>query len=138
MPIIKIRAATRSAMAQAFIADLDAGAGNATIEFYTGTQPAGPATAVTSQVKLGTLTCSDPSATETDGEIEFASITQDSAADATGTATWARVKNPSGVAIADFDVTNNAGTGAIKLNTVSVVEGGPISMSSFIITVGGA
>ena len=44
----------------------------------------------------------------------------------------------SGDAVADFDVTNNAGSGAIKLNTTTIVAGGPIAMTSFAITMPGA
>ena len=42
------------------------------------------------------------------------------------------------MAVADFDVTNEAGTGAIKLNTVNIVQGGPIQMSALVISLGGA
>lgn len=138
MPIIKLSAAVRNGMAQQIIDALDAGAGPAGLLFYTGTQPAGPDTAVTSQTLLGTLTCSDPAGSKAAGVITFSAITQDSAADATGAATWARLQDSDGVAVADFDVTNEAGTGAIKLNTVNIVQGGPIQMSALVISLGGA
>ncbi len=130
--------AALSAMAQALIALLDAEAGPCTIEFYDGTGgiPASAATAVTTQVKLGTLTCSDPVATEASGVITFGEITQDSAADASGTAAWVRVKNGAGAAVMDADVTNAAGTGVVKVNTTSFVAGGPIAITSCVITVG--
>lgn len=138
MAIIKLSTATRTAMANAIIAQIDADSGAATLKFYTGTQPAGPGTAITDQVLLGTLTCSDPAATASAGVITFDAITQDSAADDSGTATWARLADNSGDAVADFDVTNNAGFGAIKLNTTTVVAGGPIAITSFTITMPGA
>lgn len=137
MAIIKLSTATRTAMANAIIAQIDAAAGAATLKFYTGTQPAGPDTAITDQVLLGTLTCSDPAATASAGVITFDAITQDGASDNSGTPTWARLADNSGAAVADFDVTNNAGTGAIKLNTTTVVAGGPIAMTSFTITMPG-
>ena len=138
MPITKLAVSTRNKMAQQIIDDLNAGSGPSTIEFYTGTQPAGPDTAVTDQVKLGTLICSDPSATKANGVITFAEITQDDAADNGGTATWCRQLSSTGTAVADHDVTNEAGTGAVKLSNVVVVAGGPIDMASLTITIGGA
>lgn len=138
MAVIKLAVAVRQDMAQAIIDKIDAGAGAATLKFYTATQPAGPDTAISSQTLLGTLTCSDPSATKSAGVITFEAITQDSAADATDTATWARLADSTGAAVADFDVTNEAGSGAIKLNTTSIVSGGPILMNSLTITIGGA
>lgn len=138
MPITKLAVSTRNKMAQQIIDDLDADAGPSTIEFYTGTQPAGPDTNVTDQVKLGTLVCSDPSATKANGVITFAAITQDDAADNGGTATWCRQKSSTGTAVADHDVTDDAGTGAVKLNNVAIVADGPIAMNSLTITIGGA
>jgi hypothetical protein len=138
MAVTKINATTRQSMANAVIAQIDAGTGPATLKFYTGTMPATPETAIGAQVLLGTLTCSDPSATTTAGVITFAAITQDSSADASGTAAWARLADSAGVAVMDFDVTNTAGTGAIKINTTTIVSGGPIAMDSFTITMPGA
>lgn len=138
MPITKLAVSTRDKMAQQIIDDLDAGAGPSVLEFYTGNQPAGPDTAVTNQVKLGTLVCSDPSATKANGVITFAEITQDDAADNGGTATWCRQKSSAGTAVADHDVTNEAGTGAVKLSNVAVLSGGSIGMVSLTITIGGA
>lgn len=138
MPVIKISAAARGSMAAALIAAVDGGSGPATLRFYTGTQPAGPGTAITDQVLLGTTTCSDPSASQVDGVITFSAITQDSSADASGVVTWARMATSDGTAVIDLDVTNTAGTGAIKMNTTTVVSGGPILVNSLVITMPGA
>ena len=138
MAIIKIRVETRNGMAQKIVDDLDAGAGPSVLEFYTATQPAGPATAITDQVLLGELVCSDPVADIENGVVIFREITQDPAANVGGIATWARHKNGDGVAINDYDVTDEEGTGAIKLNTVLIVAGGPIQMASLVIPIGGA
>ena len=64
--------------------------GAATVEIYTGTKPADPSAAITSQVLLGTCTCSATAGTFSGRRFTFNAITQDSAADASGTATWAR------------------------------------------------
>lgn len=135
---LKLIPAIRSAMALAFIAAADAAVGPCTIEFYTGAYPALVSTAVGAQVKLGTLTCSDPMATDAAGVITFGTITQDSAADASGTAAWARIRDGAGVAFMDVDVSSvAAATGVIQLNTTTVVAGGPIAMTGFTITMGG-
>ena len=136
---VKLTPSLRSALALAFIAVLDADSGPCIIEFYdnTGSIPALPSTAITNQVKLGTLTCSDPVGTDTDGVITFGTVTQDNAADATGTAAWARIKTGAGVGVMDVDVSNSGGTGAIKINTTAIVAGGPITVTAFTINIGG-
>lgn len=138
MPIVKIKPTTRTKMAQQIVDDLDAGVGPSLLKFYTGTMPASPTVAVTTQTLLGTLTCSEPSATVTDGVITFAAITQDNAADAGGTATWCRHLSSDGSAVVDYDVTDTAGTGAVKINNVTIIQGGPIAMTDLTITIGGA
>lgn len=136
--ILRFATSVRSVIANAIIAACDAGSGACYIEFYTGTIPDNLGDELTTQVKLGTLACSDPSATQASGVITFDAITQDSAADAGGEAAWVYIKDSSGAIVAAGDVTNNAGTGFVKVNTTTVVAGGPISMSSLTITVGGA
>lgn len=136
--ILRFAPALRGDIADLIISYLDAGAGPAIIEFYTGAIPTALGDALTGQVKLGTLTCSDPAATQTAGVITFGAITQDSAADASGTAAWAYIKDSTGAIVHAVDVTDNAGDGFIKVNTTTVVAGGPIAITSLTITVGGA
>ena len=133
----KLLEADRTALATALMGAWDAAAGACTIEFYDGAQPAGPATAVGAQVLLGTLTASDPLGVAATGVLTFDPITQDNAADASGTAAWARLKDGAGTARADFSVSNGAGAGEIKLNTATIVMGGPILMTSFVLTMPG-
>jgi len=135
--IIKLTTAVRNSMAQAILDALDAGSGAAALKFYTGAQPAGPATAVTDQVLLGTLTFSDPAGSISAGVLTFGAVTHDSAADATGTATWVRLETSAGAAVMDGDVTNTAGAGFVKMNTTSIVAGGPIQVSSGSLTMPG-
>jgi len=137
MAVIKLTTAVRNAMGDAILAALDAGSGPATLEVYTGTQPAGPATAITDQVLLGTLTFSDPAGSTSGGVITFGAITQDTAADATGTAAWVRLRDSTGAAVMDGDATVSAGTGFFKLNTLSIVAGGPIQATSGTLTMPG-
>lgn len=136
--ILRLIPALRADIADLWISYFNAGSGPATVEFYTGTIPTALGDTLTTQVKLGTLTCSDPAATQAAGVITFGTITQDSAADAGGTAAWAYIKDSTGAIVNAVDVTDEAGDGLIKLNTTTVVEGGPILISSLTFTVGGA
>lgn len=135
--LVKLSISARSAMAEALIAQMDAAPEPAILEFYSAIQPDGPDTAVTDQVLLGTLTCSANSATQDAGVITFAAFTQANAT-ASGTVAWARLRDGAGVAVEDFDVSNNQGAGAIKLNTVTIEQGGPIVIQSLTITMPGA
>jgi hypothetical protein len=137
MATIKLTTALRNTLGDAILAALNAGSGAAVLEFYTGTQPAGPDTAITSQTLLGTLTFSDPAGSTSGGVITFGSITQDAAADAGGTASWVRAKDSSGNAVLDGDVTNTAGAGFVKMNTTGIVAGGPIQVTSATLTMPG-
>lgn len=117
------------------------GAGNpATIAIYTGTKPARPDTAITTQTKLGTVTCSDDCGTVSTIDnvptLTFAAITSDSAADATGVAAWGRASSGGGgaVAVLDFDIGTTGGTAFGKMNTTNVIVDGPISAPSVVIT----
>lgn len=133
MAIFRARATTRNTMLNVITTDMDAGAGAATLKIYTGTQPATPETGLSGNTLLGTLTFSDPSAgAASGGVLTFSAITQDSAADATGTATWGRCADSNGNAIWDADA-GTSGT-SIILNTASIVTGGPISITSATVT----
>jgi hypothetical protein len=104
---------------------------------YTGTRPASVATAVGAQVLLAELTLGSPMAPAASGGVlTLDAITQDSAANATGTGAWFRISSSGGTAVIDGDV---AASGAdLNLNTVSIVSGGPVAISSFTLTEGGA
>lgn len=133
MAIFRVRATTRNTMLNVITTDQDAGAAAATLKIYTGTQPATPETALSGNTLLGTLTFTDPSAgAASAGVLTFSAITQDSSADATGTATFGRCQDSNGVAIWDADA-GTSGT-SIILNTASIVTGGPISITSATVT----
>lgn len=131
---MRLASATRNELAQRFQVLLDAGAGNGTIKIYTGTQPASADDGIGGATLLGTLTFSKPSAPAASGGVlTFDAITQDDAADASGTATWARIADSAGNTVFDCDVGTSGAT--INLNTTTIVAGGPISITSFTITV---
>lgn len=116
---------------------IDAGSGAGTIKVYTGPQPTLPSDAVGSlgtNTLLGTLTFSDPCGSISGGVLNMSAITQDSAADASGTATWARVADSAGATVKDMDVSNTGGGGTMQLNTTSIVVGGPILVTSYTVS----
>lgn len=116
---------------------IDAGTGAGLLRIYDGTRPADPDTAVSGQTLLAELTFSDPSAAAASGGVWTASsITQDSSANATGTASWFRVVDSDGNGVIDGDVGTSSSD--LNLNSVSIVAGGAVSVSSFVITGGNA
>jgi hypothetical protein len=128
-----ISTAARNAACDAIVDLIDGGAGAGTVKIYTGTQPAGPGTAVGAQVLLGTLTCSDPAfGAASSGVATASAITSDTSADATGTAAWFRVLDSNAVAIIDGSV--GTATADMILDSVSIVAGGTISITSWTIT----
>lgn len=110
-------------------------AGNAALlRIYDGTRPATGGTATT---LLAELTCGTPfAAAAVDGVLTLSAITQDSSANATGTATWFRIVT----AAAAFVLDGNVGTAGsdLNLNSVSITAGGTVSVTSFVITEGNA
>src|SRR5574337_38274 len=131
---MKLNDSRANTLASNVLTDLGSGGGAATIKLYTGTQPATPDTAITSQTLLGTLTCSDPAGTVSGRTLTFSAITNDASADATGTAAWARAADSAGVAVIDLSVSATGGGGDIQFNTTSFVAGVPISITALSIT----
>jgi hypothetical protein len=113
---------------------LDAGAGAALIRIYDGTRLATGGTATT---LLAELTCTDPSANAAaTGLLTFSTITQDSSANATGTATWFRMVDSAATFVMDGNVAVSASD--LNLTTTSIVSTQPVSISSATITAGNA
>ena len=134
MANVRILTTVRNAMLDAINTALNAGSGAATIKIYTGTQPANANTGLSGNTLLATLTCTDPAAPAASGGVlTFSAITQDASADATGTATWARVQDSDGNVVFDCDVNTSAAT--LVINTTSIVTGGPVSITSLTLTI---
>lgn len=137
MAIFRLAASPLGAAAAAIIADLDSHASNAYAELYDGTIPASITIAISGQTKLGTVIMSnDPSATNSGGLITFNAITQDDSADASGTASFLRIFKGDGSIWGDADVGDMASSATAKMNTTTIVAGGPIRINSFTITIG--
>lgn len=102
------------------------------LDIYDGARPASGGTATTKLAHLALSSTAAPGASS--GALTFSAITQDSSADATGTATWFRVTKSDGT----FVIDGNVGTSGSDLNltTTSIVITQPVSVTSFVITEG--
>ena len=113
-------------------------AGNAALlRIYDGSRPATGA-AVGGAVLLAELTCGTPfAAGAASGVLTLGAITQDSSANATGTASWFRIVQSNGTT---FVMDGNVGTSGsdLNFNSVSITSGGTVSVTSFTITAGNA
>jgi hypothetical protein len=138
---IKLSSAVRTSRANVISAAIDNGSGDAYLTLYSGTRPSsvgGGINPVTNLV-LGELKFSVPCASAAaEGVLTFNSISQDVSANNNGTCTWARITNRDGVTVMDLDVSINSGSGDIKLNSVDIIQGGPISIISASLTEGNA
>ena len=128
-------ASLRDARAQQILAAVDAGGGSAKLRIYTAAKPATGA-AITDQVLLSELLFSSPAGSVTGGVLSFAAITEDASADASGQATWARVVDSTDAFVMDLSVGATGSGAEIELNTVEIIAGGPVSISSASITEG--
>jgi hypothetical protein len=114
---------------------INAGVGAGLLKIYSGTVPANVGTALGAQVLLATLTLTDPvAAAASSGVLTFSTITQDSSADATGTAAFFRLTDSDGHAV----VQGTVGTSGADLNltSTSIVATEPVAVTSFTITEG--
>jgi len=96
-------------------------------------QPATADTAITTQVKLARLTFGNPAfGSGVAGVATANAITQDSTADATGTATWFRALKSDGTAVLDGSVGTSGAN--LNLNSVAISAGAAVSCTSFTLT----
>lgn len=134
--ILRLKTAVKTSCISPLIAAIDAAATPGYVQLYSGNMPASiddmPGV---NNTMLAKLTLSDPSAVVSGGIATFSPITQDSAADATGVARWGRFFDGDGNTVADFDVTTTGGGGTLQMNTTSILIGGPVLISSFVISV---
>lgn len=131
MSTTRISTTAKNAALDAIAAQINAGAAAGTLKIYTGAMPATPGDPVTGTL-LAELTLSDPCApAAAGGVLTFSAITQDSAANNTGIAGYARIADSDGNGVVDVDVTATGGGGALTLNTVSIVAGVIVTVTSF-------
>ncbi len=102
------------------------------LRIYSGTRPA---TGGTETTILAQLTCNATFAPAASGStLTLNAITQDSSADATGTASWFRFLTSGAVAKIDGDVGTSGSD--LNLNSTSITVGGTVSVTSVVITAG--
>lgn len=124
--------ALRNARLNAVRDQIDAGSGAGRLRIYDGTRPATGGTATT---LLAELTLSDPSfAAAASGAITANSITEDSSADATGTATWFRVVDSDSNFVLDGSVAVSGSD--LNLSSTAISSGATVSVSSMVLTAG--
>lgn len=102
------------------------------LRIYDGTRPASGGAATTLLAQLALSATAAPAASG--GVLTFNAITQDSSADATGTATWFRVTTSGGTFVIDGSVGTSGSD--LNLTTTSIVATQPVSVTSFVITEG--
>jgi len=107
------------------------------LKIYAGSQPTDADTALSGQTLLASLALSATAAPASSGGVlTFNSITNDSSADATGTAAWFTLTTSGDVRVVDGTV-GTSGTDMIIDNT-SISAGQVVSCSSLVITAGNA
>lgn len=126
---VKVSNTVRTAMANSIISAIDAN-GKGKLCLYDGVQPVSPDTAVVSQKLLSEHELSVPCGTALNGVLTFNAIAEDQYANNSGAASWARIYDGSGTAIADASVSVVGGTGDIHINTINIIVNGPIRFSS--------
>ncbi len=107
---------------------------NGLLRIYDGSRPAsgGSATTLLAELALSATAAAGASS----GVLTFSAISNDASANATGTATWFRVVTSGGTFVIDGSVGTSGSD--LNLNTTSIVAGGPVAVSSFVITEGNA
>ena len=110
---------------QAVIDAIDAGAGPGTLEICSAAYVS----------VLAVLTLADPCGTKSGGVLTFSTITEDSSANAGGTAAVARIKDSDGTVVLD-GLTVGTGSENIVLNTTTIAAGDIVQISSATITHG--
>jgi len=135
---MKFTTALRSTIAQAIV---DAMANGTTstpmIEIYDGTMPGSMGGSITDNL-LAALAMTNAAATQAGGVVTLDTITNDSSANASGTAGWARILDRDGAEVIYLTVSGSGGGGDLELNTVSITSGSPVAITSGTITVGGS
>lgn len=131
---IHISTAARNAAANAAVDLVDGGTGPAKIRIYSGTQPAGPDTAIGAQVLLAEAACSDPAFSTSASGVKTLDNTPIPAGTglAVATATWFRIVDSNNVAVIDGSA-GTTGTDMI-LNTAAITVGVAVEVLSGTLT----
>tara|TARA_Y100001933_G_scaffold80791_1_gene82009 strand:- start:57 stop:464 length:408 start_codon:yes stop_codon:yes gene_type:complete len=135
---MKFTTALRYTIAQAIVDAMATGTTSTPmIEIYDGTMPGSMGGSITDNL-LAELAMTNAAATQAGGVVTLDTITNDSSANASGTAGWARILDRDGAEVIYLTVSGSGGGGDLELNTVSITSGSPVAITSGTITVGGA
>lgn len=112
--------------------------GSALLRIYSGTQPADADTALAGNTLLAQLTCNATFAPSASGGVlTLNSISDDTSADATGTATFFRLYQSDGTTeVMDGEIGTSGSD--LNLNSTSISAGATVEVTSATITVGNA
>lgn len=124
----------RNAMADALTTYASTGA---LLKIFSGTRPA---TGGAETTKLAQLTFSGAIAgAASNGVLTLNIPASDTSADATGTASWARITKADGTTVVcDMSVTATGGGGDLQLDSTAITLGGTVAITSGSITTGNA
>ena len=129
-----ISASARNAACDAIVDLIDIGTGISYLKIYSGTKPANPGTAVSTQVLLASLAFPNPAfGTSANGVATAGTITNETNT-VDGVATWFRLCDRNGTGIRDGTIA----TSGADLNFpsgVTFTAGGTVSISSLTISV---
>lgn len=126
----RLAASVRNAAADAITATIGA---SGFLDIYDGAQPTNPDTALGAQVKLAHLALSADAFADASAGVSTANaITDDSSADATGTATWFSLTTSGGTRKIEGSVGTSGAN--LNLNTTSIVAGASVGVSSLTLT----
>jgi hypothetical protein len=127
----KLSTVARNAACDAVVDLLDTGY----IRIYDGSQPANPQAAISgpnllAELRFGATAFGAASA----GVATANAITGDASANATGTATWARILQSDGSTVSHDATVGTSGTD-IVLNGTSIVSGGTVDITAMTFTI---
>lgn len=119
----------KTAVAGAIKSALSAGAGAKKLQVYSGTIPATPGAAITTQVKLLEFTIDPATWNVTDGAL-IVPASGASLGLATGIARWGRFIDGNSAVVMDVDVTSAGGNGFVRLTSTAITTGVQYSVVS--------
>jgi hypothetical protein len=124
-----------AALRNAQLDEITARAGaSALLKIFSGTRPA---TGGAETTKLSEQVCNATFAPAASGGVlTLNAIADDTAADATGTASWFRIESSAAVHVMDGDVAVSGSD--LNFDSISFVAGGTVAISSFTVTAGNA
>ena len=132
-----ITTAARNAAADAVVDLVDVG-GAGSLRIYSGTAPADANAALSGNTLLAQLAMSATAfGSAASGVATAAAITQDSSADATGTATFFRILAGNGTTVVMQGEVGTSGAN-LNLNSVAISAGAAVSVSSLTYTQAGS